>query len=110
MLSLTAFFNVRLAIAERKGYARCVEFQIDPLGTAPPLIPRFSSETLVGKERPASSTKYHPQLHRTNRVGRYLTAEARRLKQESNERYRARRRALRMAQAQLVIVWPTQES
>ena len=109
-MNLMAHFNYRLAIAERKGYAREVSFNIDPLAGVPLPSLVASSPATGGKEtgrspltgKSADVRASRMQLHRSNRNPRYFTAEARRLKQESNERYRIRRKELRMAKARLV--------
>ena len=73
-MTLTAFFQYRLSIAQQKGYAKAIQFEIDPLAGAPlPTQVRSHASAVGGKEtgRPLK------QVHRTNRRdawnGRFLT-------------------------------------
>ena len=100
-MTLTAFFQYRLSIAQQKGYAKAIQFEIDPLAGAPlPTQVRSHASAVGGKEtgRPLKR-RFVSGPGMASR--RYNTAK--------NQKRRAPA-FFRQAKAQLALVWPVTES
>ena len=104
-MTLTAFFQYRLSIAQQKGYPKAIQFEIDPLAGAPlptqaPVCPTINEGERSGRP-----------LKRRFVSGPGMTARAQRASDKARQaRKRRSPEFFRQAKAQLQIVWPVNES